>query len=93
LQGLVFIGDAMEENLDVLAGLADQLGAAGCPCHFYQEGNDPLVTKAFRLLALRSGGRYAAFNARVPESVERLSRELNDVARLAVSGVAAITKK
>ena len=40
VQGVTFIGDAMEENLDVLAGLANEMGAARLPLHLYQEGND-----------------------------------------------------
>lgn len=46
MQGLTFIGDAQEENLDVLAGLADELGTAGVPLHMYQEGNDDAVRKS-----------------------------------------------
>jgi hypothetical protein len=90
LQALVFIGDAMEENLDILAGLADQLGAVGVPIHLYQEGNGAHVRKAFRLLALRSSGTYSEFNPAVPAAIERLSAQLNEVARVAVSNVAAI---
>jgi hypothetical protein len=56
----------------------------------YQEGNDGAVCKAFRLLALKSGGTYSAFNPAVPQTIERLSRELAEVARVAVAGVAAI---
>jgi hypothetical protein len=90
IQAITFIGDAMEESLDVLAGLADELGAAGVPLHMYQEGNDAAVRKAFRLLALKTGGTYSVFNPAVPETIERLSALLNEVARVAVASVAAI---
>ncbi len=90
VQGITYIGDAMEESLDLLAGLADELGAASVPLHIYQEGNNVAVTKAFRLLALRSGGTYSAFNPAVPETIGRLSARLNEVARVAVASVAAI---
>jgi hypothetical protein len=95
LRAITFIGDAMEENLDILVGIADQLGAVGVPIHMFQEGNALHVRKAFRLLALRSGGTYSEFNPTVPASIERLSAQLNEVARVAVNSVKAIgtTKK
>jgi hypothetical protein len=90
VQGITFIGDAMEENLDVLSGLADELGMAGVPLHMYQEGNDATVRNAFRLLALKTGGTYSAFNPAVPQTIERLAAQLNEVARVTVGSVAAI---
>ena len=83
----------MEENLDVLAALADDLGAAGVPLHMYQEANDVAVRNAFRLLALKTGGIYSAFNPAVPESIERLSAQLNEIARVAIANVAAISDR
>ena len=58
---MTFIGDAMEEELDVLAAKASKLGAQGVPIFLFQEGRDPAVRKAFRLLALESGGGYFEF--------------------------------
>jgi hypothetical protein len=90
VQAITFIGDAMEENIDILASLAGELGAAGVPLHMFQEGNNASARKAFRLLALKTGGTYSAFNAAVPETIARLSSQLNEVARVAVASVAAI---
>jgi hypothetical protein len=90
VQGITFIGDAMEEDLGVLGALADELGVAGVPLHMYQEGNDAVVRKAFRLLALKTGGTFSAFNPAVTQTIERLSAQLNEVARAAVVSVAAI---
>lgn len=90
IQALTYIGDAQEEGLDVLAALADELAAAGVPLHMYQEGTDVAVRNAFRLLALKSGGTYSAFNPAVPQTIERLSEKLNEVARVAVTSVTAI---
>src|SRR5262245_15141701 len=89
VQGITFIGDAMEEDLGVLGALADELGTAGVPLQ-YQEGNDAVVRNAFRLLALKTGGTCSAFNPAVPQTIERLSAQLNEVARVAVASVAAI---
>jgi hypothetical protein len=87
VQAVTLIGDAMEENIDVVGALADELGAAGVPVHTFLEGNDAVARKAFRLLALKTGGTFSAFNPTVPE---RLSAQLNEVARVAVASVAAI---
>ena len=90
VQAITFIGDAMEEDLGVLGALADELGMAGVPLHMCQEGNDAVVRNAFRLLALKTGGTYSAFNPGVPQTIERLSAQSNEVARDAVASVAAI---
>jgi hypothetical protein len=84
VQALTFIGDAMEEELDVLAGLAGKLGRAGVPIFLFQEGRDPAVRKAFRLLALKSGGMYFEFDPNKPRAVAQLSGQLNAIARLVV---------
>jgi hypothetical protein len=92
VQALVFIGDAMEENLDELALMAAKLGAHGVPIFLFQEGRDPAVRKAFRLLALKSGGGYFEFNPDKPRAVEQLSEQLNAVARLAVGDGEALER-
>jgi hypothetical protein len=92
LRALVFIGDAMEENIDELAGMAGKLGALGAPIFIFQEGRDPAVRKAFRLLALRSGGAYFEFNPDKPRAVEQLSDQLNAIARLAVGDAEALQR-
>ena len=76
---------------DAGAGAAcRELGAAGVPLHMYQEGSDVGVRNAFRVLALRTGGTYSAFNPATPETIERLSAQSNEVARVAVANVTAI---
>lgn len=40
VQALVFIGDAMEEKMDVLAGGAGSLGTQNVPIFIFQEGRD-----------------------------------------------------
>ena len=93
VQALTFIGDAVEgDNIDELAGLAGQLGRAGVPIFVFQEGRDPGVRKAFRLLALKSGGAYFEFNPERPRAVEQLSEQLNAVARLAAGDAEALER-
>jgi hypothetical protein len=92
VQALVFIGDAMEEQIDVLADAAGKLGTQGVPIFFFQEGRDAAVRRAFRLLALISGGAYFEFNPNKPRAVEQLSEQLNAVGRLAVGDVEALDR-
>jgi hypothetical protein len=91
VQALTFIGDAMEETLDVLAGKALKLGAAGVPIFMFQEGRDSAVRNAFRLLALKSGGAYFEFDPKRPRAAEQLGAQLNAIARLAVGDTTALT--
>ncbi len=96
VQALTFTGDAMEEEIDVLSGLAGELGKAHVPCFTFLEGNDPTALRAFRLIALRSGGAFYEFNVNTKQAINRLSEQLGAVARLAVgdsSGVMAIAGK
>jgi hypothetical protein len=92
VQALVFIGDAMEEQIEELAAMAGKLGTLGVPIFLFQEGRDPAVRKAFRLLALKSGGAYFEFNPNAPRAIEQLSDQLNAVARLAVGDVEAMQR-
>lgn len=93
VQALVFIGDAMEEQIEELAAMAGNLGTLGVPIFLFQEGRDPAVRKAFRLLALKSGGAYFEFNpADTARAVEQLSDQLNAIARLAVGDVEAVER-
>jgi hypothetical protein len=80
----------MEEELDPLAALAVKLGNAGCPLFMFQEGSDPTVRAAYRLLALKSGGMYFAFDPNKSRAVEQLSAQLNGIARLAVGDTGAL---
>jgi hypothetical protein len=92
VQALVFIGDAMEESLDELAGMAGKLGALKTPIFAFQEGDDPAARKAFQLLALKSGGRYFQFNPKLSRGIKQLSNQLNALARLAVADAQALQK-
>jgi hypothetical protein len=92
MQALVFIGDAMEEQIEELAAKAAQLGKLEVPIFLFQEGRDPAVRKAFRLLALKSGGAYFEFNPNASRAIEQLSDRLNAIARLAVGDTGALRR-
>lgn len=92
IQAVIFIGDAMEERIEVLADVAADLGRQRVPLFMFQEGRDIGVPKAFRLLALKSCGAYFEFNPDRPRAVEELSAQLSAVARLAVGDVKALAR-
>jgi hypothetical protein len=92
MQALVFVGDAMEEQIEELAPKAGQLGKLGVPIFLFQEGRDPAVRKAFRLLALKSGGAYFEFNPNASRAIEQLSDQLNAIARLAMGDTEALQR-
>src|SRR5690606_30689515 len=62
VQAIVFVGDAMEEDIDRLAKAAGELGLLKVPVFIFQEGHNRDVELAFREIARLSGGAYARFN-------------------------------
>jgi hypothetical protein len=87
VRALIFIGDALEEKADGLADLAGQLGLLGVKAFVFQEGTDRAVERAFRQIALLSGGAYATFDAGAPQ---RLAALLSAVAAYASGGRLAL---
>jgi len=87
VDALVFIGDAMEENLDILCDKAGELGLLGVPLFVFQEGREPTTERAFRELARLSKGAYARFDQ---ESAQQLAELLKAVAVFAAGGVQAL---
>jgi hypothetical protein len=87
VRAVVFVGDAMEENLDVLAGLAAELGLMGVKAFVFQEGRDRVAEQAFRKIAQLTGGAYAAFDLAAPE---RLVALLSAAAAYAAGGRLAL---
>ncbi len=72
VRAFVFVGDAMEEPLDTLAGLAAELGLLGVKAFLFQEGHDRVAEQAFRKIAMLTGGAYAAFDLSAPEKLVAL---------------------
>lgn len=84
---LVFVGDAMEEELDVLAAPAAELGLLQVKCFMFQEGRDRAAEQAFRKIALLTGGAYATFDLSAPD---RLAALLSAAAAYAAGGRRAL---
>jgi len=87
VDALVFIGDAMEENIDQLCQRAGELGLKGTRCFFFQEGTDPLAERAFREMARLTQGAYFKLG---PNSAKELSELLAAIAVYARGGLRAL---
>ena len=85
---LVFVGDAMEENVDRLCQLAGELGLNGVPVFLFHEGRNPVAAHAFRQIAKLSRGAYLRFDL---ASADRLRDLLGAVAVYAAGGYRALT--
>ena len=83
VSALVFIGDAMEEDIDKLCNLAGKLGVQGIKAFVFQEGRDPLAERAFREIARLSGGAFLRLNS---GSAKELAELLSAVAAYATGG-------
>ncbi len=84
---LVYVGDAMEENVDALCGLAGELGLLGVKAFMFHEGADPAAGRAFREIARLTGGAYAAFDQ---SAAQRLASLLAAAAAYAAGGSRAL---
>jgi hypothetical protein len=84
---LVFVGDAMEENVDRLCRLAGELGLNGVPIFLFHEGSNPIAGRAFQQMARLSHGAYLRFDA---GSAERLKDLLGAIAVYAAGGYRAL---
>jgi hypothetical protein len=88
VNALVFVGDAMEENVDRLCGAAGELGLNGVPLFVFHEGDDPVAARAFRHMARVSRGAYLRFDL---ASADRLKDLLGAIAVYAAGGYRALT--
>jgi hypothetical protein len=83
----VYIGDAMEENIDQLAHAAGEIGLLGVPVFMFQEGRDSSAEAGFREIARLTRGAYFRFGA---DSARVLQELLSAVAVYAAGGFAAL---
>ena len=87
VDALVFVGDAMEEEVDSLCAAAGELGLLKVPVFVFHEGGDPVAAQAFREVARLSGGTYCPFDA---GSAKQLRDLLAAVAVYAAGGRRAL---
>jgi len=84
---LVYVGDAMEENIDRLCQKAGDLGLRGTRAFMFQEGSDPAAARAYREIARLTGGTVLPFDARAAGELREL---LAAVGTFAAGGRAAL---
>lgn len=84
---LVFVGDAMEENVDAVAGAAGEIALVGVKAFMFQEGDDPAARRAFSEVARITGGAYETFG---PGAAQRLAALLAAAASYAAGGRSAL---
>jgi hypothetical protein len=87
VSAVVYVGDAMEENVDELADLAGKLGLLSVPVFLFQEGHDGITQAAFREIARLTGGATCRFG---PGSAAELRELLAAVAHYAAGGRRAL---
>jgi hypothetical protein len=89
VNAVIFIGDAVEEEVDPICHGAGELGLRGTPVFCFQEGGSPVAEAAFRQVARLSGGAFAPFDA---SSAEALRDLLRAVAVFAAGGRGALAR-
>lgn len=83
----IYVGDALEEPIDALAGLAGEIGLLGIPVFMFQEGSDRAAEAGFRDIARLTRGAYFRFG----QDAAKILRELlSAVAVYAAGGFAAL---
>ena len=84
---VVYIGDAMEEEIDALGEKAGELGLRGVPVFVFQEGRNAIAERAFREIARLSRGAWFRFDRSAAATLARL---LSAVAVFATGGLKAL---
>ncbi len=87
VDAMVFVGDAMEEDIDALCQKAGEVGLLGVPCFMFLEGRDSLAERTFREIARLTKGAFATFDS---GSAAHLAQLLKAVAQYASGGRAAL---
>jgi hypothetical protein len=83
ISAVVYVGDAMEENVDSLCQTAGEIGLLNVPIFMFQEGNDGVTHEAYREIARLTRGAYFRLDA---SSARQLRELLAAVAVYAAGG-------
>lgn len=90
VRALVYVGDCMEEDVDLLCARAGQLGLQGVKTFLFQEGYDRQAETAFREIARLTDGAYCRFDH---GSADQLRRLLMAVAAYTAGGLKALEER
>jgi hypothetical protein len=89
VRAVVFVGDAMEEQVDDLCAKAGELGMLHVPVFAFQEGADPVAEAALKEIARLSGGAWCRFD---PGAAAQLRELLRAAAAYAAGGREALQR-
>jgi hypothetical protein len=89
VRAVVFVGDAMEEQVDKLCAKAGELGMLKVPVFMFQEGHDETAEQAFREIARLTGGAWCRFD---PGAAAQLRELLRAAAAYAAGGREALKR-
>lgn len=89
VHAVVYVGDAVEENIDGLCQAAGEIGLLATPLFMFLEGNDGGAARAFKEIARLSGGAFHQLDSSSPAILGQL---LAAVAAYASGGKAALTR-
>ena len=87
VRAVVFVGDAMEEEIGELCAKAGELGMLKVPVFMFQEGHDPIAEQTFREVARLTGGAWCRFD---PGAAAQLRELLRAAAAYAAGGREAL---
>ncbi len=87
IDAMVFVGDALEEEIDAVCAKAGELGMLGVRCFVFQEGQLDYAERGFRQIAKLTRGAYCRFDA---GSAAQLKALLGAVAVYAAGGRQAL---
>lgn len=90
LNALVFVGDCLEEDIDVVGKVAGELGLLGVPAFMFHEGQDTVGRFAFEQIAKLTRGACLSFDGQSPDTLKKL---LGAVAVYAAGGRKALIDK
>src|SRR5262245_21511487 len=90
VSALIFVGDAFEEETDVIIPAAHELGRLGVRVFMFQEGDDREVEQVFRQIADATKGAYCRFDQ---GSARQLAELLRAVAAFVTGGVTALANR
>jgi hypothetical protein len=87
VNALIFVGDAMEEEVDQLYYKSKELGRLGVPIFLFQEGDGDVVANTYKQMADYSKGAYLRFDL---SSIQHLKDLLGMVAVYATGNRVAL---
>jgi hypothetical protein len=87
VQALVFVGDALEEDIDEVCYVAGELGMLNVPVFCFHEGGEISTRRGFEQVAKLTKGAYCPFDA---NSAQQLKDLLSAVAVYAAGGRRAL---